>query len=69
MGDLLNPVNSLEGEPSAILAFYAGAQHAHIGRAKKSYKDGASLNLLHRHHTLCKEYNGELSIGVEKMLI
>ncbi len=32
LGDLLNPVESLEGEKSAALAFYAGAQNVHVGQ-------------------------------------
>ncbi len=29
LGDSLSPVKSMEGEQSAVLAFYAGAQDAH----------------------------------------
>ncbi len=32
LGDLQSPVKSLEGEQSAIVAFYAGAQNAHVGQ-------------------------------------
>ncbi len=32
MGDLFSPVKSLEGEQSAVLACYAGAQDAHVGQ-------------------------------------
>ncbi len=32
LGDLLNLVKSREGEQSAILAFYVGAQNAHVGQ-------------------------------------
>ncbi len=33
--DLLSPVKSLESEQSAVLAFYAGAQNAHVGQIKR----------------------------------
>ncbi len=32
LGDLLSPFKSLEGEQYAVLAFYAGAQNAHVGQ-------------------------------------
>ncbi len=34
LSDLYSQVKSVEGEQSAILAFNAGAQNAHVGRAK-----------------------------------
>ncbi len=35
LGDLWSQVKSLEGEQSAVLAFYAGVQNAHVGQAEK----------------------------------
>ncbi len=32
LDDLNSPVKSLEGEKSTVLAFYAGAQNAHVGQ-------------------------------------
>ncbi len=54
--DLYNPVKSLEGEQSAILAFYAGAQNAHVSqiwrpREKKEKKMTVSYHTFVQNNT------------------
>ncbi len=46
LGRFISPVKSLEGEQSAVLAFYAGAQNAHVGQTERPREEALLFILL-----------------------
>ncbi len=44
LGRFISPAKSLEGEQSTVLAFYAGAQNAHVKLRRIDNRLGASLH-------------------------